>query len=101
MQTAARELQEETGLDGLALIEVATFDALGRDPRGCFISTAFLALVPDHVDLAPKAADDAKEAQWFPLSALPTLPLAFDHTQIVRCTLAQPFARLLQSGVQL
>ena len=41
--TAARELQEETGLSGLALRLVGIYSAPGRDPRGWTVSAAYAA----------------------------------------------------------
>lgn len=80
-QTACRELREETGIqtDACTLRCLGVFDALGRDPRGTHISTAFLL----HLGEMPQiqAGDDAANAQWFPASDLPDL--AFDHDEIV------------------
>ena len=77
---AARELAEETGLADLTLIQFATFGAIGRDPRERVISVASLALAPPQ-RLQPKAGDDAADACWFPLGALPAL--AVDHAKII------------------
>ena len=78
-EAAARELDEETGLAGLQLQQVQAFDDPGRDPRGRTISIAFLARVRGRPE--PRAGDDAAEARWRPLDALP--PVAFDHDQII------------------
>ncbi len=79
-QCAARELAEETGLEGLELEQVQTFGAVGRDPRERVISVAYLALAPPD-GLRIRAGDDAADARWFPLDALPDL--AFDHDQVI------------------
>jgi 8-oxo-dGTP diphosphatase len=77
---AARELAEETGVTGLALEQFRTFGAVGRDPRERVISIAHWALAePRQLQVA--AGDDAAEARWFPLRALPNL--AFDHAEII------------------
>lgn len=81
---AARELKEETGLDVVSLKQVGAFSTLDRDPRSRVITVAFLATVPP--DQTAVAADDAKNADWFPVDELP--PLAFDHPSIVRTGLA-------------
>src|SRR5262245_54294805 len=80
-QAAARELGEETGLDGTALHleQVATYGALDRDPRGRIVSVAYLALAPDLP--IPTAGSDARSVRWAPVGSLG--PLAFDHDQIV------------------
>lgn len=80
-QCAARELREETGIDGVALREVGAFGRPGRDPRERVISVVYYALAARD-RLAPRAASDAAEAAWFALAALP--PLAFDHAEIIR-----------------
>lgn len=84
---ARRELEEETGVTGLELEQFHAFGAPGRDPRGRFVTVAYLTLVrPDR--LRPKAASDAAGVRWFAMDELP--PLAFDHGEIipmVRCWL--------------
>jgi len=77
---AARELIEETGLEGITLEQFYTFSDPDRDPRGRTISVAFLAYI-DIEDFQPKAGDDAAKIQWFPVNALPEL--AFDHDQVL------------------
>src|SRR5947208_577516 len=42
---AARELREETGVEGADLEQLAAFGDPGRDPRGWTVSVAFLARV--------------------------------------------------------
>lgn len=79
---ARRELAEETGLaftGTLAL--VGLYGERGRDPRGWTISAAYLGVLDDdRADVS--GGDDAAEARWFPVGALPDL--AFDHAGIVR-----------------
>src|SRR5579884_2613357 len=84
---AARELREETGVEGGDLEQLAAFGDPGRDPRGWTVSVAFLARV-DAVTAAT-AADDAAEVGWHRLDKLPK-KLAFDHDKI----LARARARL-------
>lgn len=105
-QTAARELEEETGISGIPLRHVNVYSKPGRDPRGWTISSAYTALVrKSQVD--PKAGDDAAAVSWFcvkftrlksgildkitlkngeqTLHVLPdTGDLAFDHAEIIR-----------------
>lgn len=77
---ARRELMEETGVAAGELTLVGAFGQPDRDPRGRTISIAFLAELDGP---APSfAGDDAAQARWFPLDALPER-LAFDHAQIV------------------
>ena len=78
--TAARELEEETGLSNIALTQRFVASRDGRDPRGRTISVIFSASVdPNKVNA--HGADDAAEARWFHISNLP--PLAFDHSEIL------------------
>ena len=77
---AARELKEETGVVAPDLTLVGAYGDPGRDPRGWTVSIAFRARV-DAEDVTPVAGDDAAEAGWFAVDALPGL--AFDHGRIV------------------
>ena len=60
---AARELEEETGIKNLPLMQMATWGDFDRDPRWRVITTSYLALVEG--DLAVQAGDDAADALWF------------------------------------
>jgi 8-oxo-dGTP diphosphatase len=85
-EAAARELLEETGLRKVFLEQLYTFGAIDRDPRERVVSVAHYALVKlsDH---QAKAATDAANAEWFPLTKLPKL--AFDHAEILKMALAR------------
>lgn len=63
---AARELQEETGIEGLSCVDIGTFGDYDRDPRTRIITTAYLAFVED--GMVAKAGDDAASAVWFDIS---------------------------------
>jgi 8-oxo-dGTP diphosphatase len=88
---AERELREETGVENVALEQLAAFGDPGRDPRGWTVSVAFLARVDPNTSAT--AADDAAAVDWHPLDALPQ-ELAFDHDKI----LARARARLAAFG---
>jgi 8-oxo-dGTP diphosphatase len=81
---ARRELKEETHLDGCHLRQVGAFGDPDRDPRGRVISIAYLAQA-DRTALSAKAEDDAADAAWWSLEALPQL--AFDHAAIIQAAL--------------
>jgi 8-oxo-dGTP diphosphatase len=83
---ARRELAEETGLENVFLEQLYTLGTVKRDPRERVVSVAYYALVKlsDH---HAKAATDAANAQWFPISQLPKL--AFDHADIVALALTR------------
>jgi 8-oxo-dGTP diphosphatase len=83
-EAARRELAEETGLKGVFLEQLYTFGEVDRDPRERVVSVAYYALVKlsDH---RAKAATDAANAEWFPISKVPKL--AFDHADILETAL--------------
>ena len=94
-QTAARELQEETGLTGLPLELVGIYSAPGRDPRGWTVSAAYAVCV-EPGQLRAEAGDDAAEAGWFEVRGNTVLlpegeSLAFDHAQIIADAVAKLF----------
>ena len=64
-RTAARELEEETGLSGLPLIPVGLFGEPGRDPRMWVVSQAFASLIPQERKKEVRAGDDAAAVRWF------------------------------------
>ena len=80
-QSALRELEEETGFIGKNLRQIATFGDPGRDPRGRTITILFQMLLFGSLP-SIQGQDDAKEAQWFSMKALPS-QLAFDHEQVI------------------
>jgi 8-oxo-dGTP diphosphatase len=80
MQSAIRELKEETGIELTDLEQVGVFDDPKRDPRKRVISIAHYTSVEKN-KFVPKGADDAEDAKWFSLDQLPSL--AFDHAKIL------------------
>jgi 8-oxo-dGTP diphosphatase len=84
---AARELAEETGLEGVALQQMHTFGRCGRDPRGRQITVAFMGIVEGGAQKV-KAGDDASDARWFDIAALPK-DLAFDHNEVAKFAIAK------------
>ncbi|MGC5041061.1 NUDIX domain-containing protein [Streptomyces sp. DT73] len=80
-EAAVRELAEETGVHVAAesLRQVGVWDEPGRDPRGRYVTVAYVTVVP--ADAPITAGDDARTVRWFSLSDLP--PLAFDHADIL------------------
>lgn len=77
---AQRELQEETGLKNIPLVQLHTFSDPKRDPRGRTISTAFFGFV-NKEDHPLNPSSDARAARWFSISQVPKL--AFDHQAIL------------------
>lgn len=91
-KAAARELFEETGLEGIELKQIGAFGDPGRDPRGHTVSIAFGAVLEHQPE--PTAADDAEDCAWHSASRLPVL--AFDHSKILR----EAYRRLIEDGLQ-
>ena len=79
VEAAARELGEETGVEAGALELLGVYDTPGRDPRGPTVSIVYV--MRSAGELAAPGGDDAGDARWFALDALPAL--AFDHAAIV------------------
>lgn len=76
---AARELREETSVSAGVLTLLGVYDTPGRDPRGPTVSVVFLMATDE--ELEASGGDDAADARWFPLDALPDL--AFDHAVVI------------------
>ena len=74
-----RELKEEAGITLLKMEQFKTYDAINRDPRHRTISVVYFAELTKKLPVT--GGDDAKNANWFPITELPDL--AFDHRQIV------------------
>ncbi len=103
--TAARELTEETGVEGIPLKLAGIFSKPGRDPRGWIVSAAFWATV-DFIQPI-RAGDDASDARWFTLLPeqdtltlvsgdimLTPDDLAFDHREILAAAMEQANLKL-------
>ncbi|MEZ5199073.1 MAG: NUDIX hydrolase [Bacteroidales bacterium] len=79
-EAVVRELKEETNVRFDNLTQLHAFSAVDRDPRGRNIGVMFYGIIPHEKSFA-KAGDDAQEAEWFFVNALP--PLAFDHKKAI------------------
>lgn len=79
-ETAARELEEETGLAGIKLEQFHTFSQVDRDPRTRIVTTVYYGFTGEDNDTA-RGGDDAEEACWFGTDHLP--PMGFDHEKII------------------
>jgi 8-oxo-dGTP diphosphatase len=83
-EAARRELHEETGVDGSALLR--QFGAYGdpdRDPRMNVVTVAYVAVIRDIG--TPAASTDAAAAALIPVDEVVNgqVELAFDHTTIL------------------
>lgn len=77
-------MTEETGISVGALVPVGAYGAVGRDPRGRYVTFAYAGRMAHRVE--PTAGDDAARAEWVRLDRVVNgdVPLAFDHLEIVR-----------------
>ncbi|UQA56415.1 NUDIX domain-containing protein [Polyangium aurulentum] len=95
-ESAARELQEETGIEGLPLDQLKTFSRPGRDPRGWVVSVAHVSVLPSDRRAEAVGGDDASEARWWTIvrerdgslglehGGERGAALAFDHDEILK-----------------
>jgi 8-oxo-dGTP diphosphatase len=63
---AKRELEEETGLTGIAMEQLCAWGNYNRDPRTRIVTIAYVALLEN--ELKVQAGDDAEDAAWFDVS---------------------------------
>jgi ADP-ribose pyrophosphatase YjhB (NUDIX family) len=75
---ARREAEEETGVAVDQLAQFRAYSDPGRDPRHHTVTVVFTGIGRGE----PKAADDARHLEVFPLEGLPEA-LAFDHAAIL------------------
>ena len=94
---AARELEEETGVQEAYLEQLYTYGDPGRDPRGRVVSVAYFALLPKNALAREEAGSDAAQLGWFRVNAVPDL--AFDHSQILAYALRRLRYKLEYSAV--
>ena len=88
VDSAKRELQEETGLTSINLTQFKAYGDPGRDPRGRNVAIVFYGRCSSPNDAI--AGDDATEANWFDINDLPEM--AFDHKQILNDFLTNCFS---------
>ncbi len=91
LDAAVREVLEEAGLDLAAqrgdFALVAQVEGHGRDERDTALAWSRtwlfrVTLDGHHAALPVRGGDDAQDARWFPLAALPPR-LAFDHARLL------------------
>jgi 8-oxo-dGTP diphosphatase len=90
---AARELGARTGVAGIYLEQLYTFGRPDRDPAARVVSVAYVALIPHGGRFADTPEDPRyRRVAWWPVAQLP--PLAYDHADVVRVTVARLRAKL-------
>ena len=79
IDSAKRELFEETSLQNIELYQFRTYGDIGRDPRGRTVTVVYYGFCDNIENAHP--GDDAKELSFFDINELPSL--AFDHSKII------------------
>lgn len=82
IETAMRELREETGIDNAYLSETKTFSSPARDPRGWIISDAFTGIV-NKKDCHIRTDDEAWDAAWFDIEMDIQKPAVFKNKNVI------------------
>lgn len=103
LDSARRELHEETGLSGLYLEQAFVWGRPDRDPRQRVITVSYIALA-DFSTLYAKAGDDAAEAGWFELKdyrryekeGFCRIDYVLDGPEILRPAVKYPRGRIQQ-----
>lgn len=113
LQAAERELEEETGIKGLAIKHLDVYSKPNRDPRGWIISSAYYALVNEKYLEHRKAADDAADERLFSINEILQMhqgdqngefdsnigSIAFDHLEIIQDAFEKVKIDMLQSDI--
>lgn len=63
IDSAARELKEETNLEGIPLEQLCAWGDYDRDPRTRLITVSHMAVLRE-ADISMQAGDDAADAMW-------------------------------------
>jgi 8-oxo-dGTP diphosphatase len=98
-EAAQRELLEETGVDGAALLrQFGAYGDPGRDPRMNVVTVAYVAVMRDIG--TPTASADAAAAALVPVdeALAGKFELAFDHATILRDAVARVRSDLELTG---
>jgi len=85
VSAAARELEEETGIEDVLLKQLFTYGDPGRDPRGRVVTVSYYSFIHQDINFQPRGGSDTNQAKWLQIDNLP--PLAFDHEEILSCAL--------------
>lgn len=101
---AARELEEETGLNGVKGVQLGSYGDYDRDPRTRIITTAYV-FVEEEGRLKATAGDDAADAGWFTMKVTKAGEAADSTDEIKKeffdiefeCGEIRPTARVLVS----
>lgn len=99
LESAKRELREETGVEDVHIEYFNVYSTPNRDPRGWMISHAFFALVREDELSARQADDDAADVKLFPVEEALRMELAFDHRLILTDALERVRRQMLTTTI--
>ena len=94
---AARILKEQTGVEGLYLEQLYTFDGRTRDPEGRVVSVAYYSLVPP-VGLALGTTSKYEAVRFWDCNERPR-ELSYDHEAILGYAQARLQAKVQYTNV--
>ncbi len=94
---AARILKEQTGVEGLYLEQLYTFDERTRDPEGRVVSVAYYSLVPP-VGLSLRTTPKYEAVRFWNCDE-PPRDLAYDHEAILGYAQARLKAKVQYTNV--
>ncbi|WEK53726.1 MAG: NUDIX domain-containing protein [Candidatus Cohnella colombiensis] len=99
LDSAKRELEEETGVKDIHIEYFNAYSTPGRDPRGWIISHAYFALVHEQYLASRRADDDAADVRLFSVDEAMGMDLAFDHHAILADALQQIQSKMLTTTI--
>jgi 8-oxo-dGTP diphosphatase len=99
LETAKRELKQETGIKNVHVEQFGVYSKPNRDPRGWIISSAYFALVNEEKLESRKAADDAADVALVSVEEALHLNLAFDHKQILQDAISYVQKKILMTDI--
>ena len=83
---------QQAGGAEIYLEQLATFDALYRDPRGRTVSVAYMGLTPQQ-------HDQLRDTLWQDTANMTADPLPFDHTHIIENAVTRLRGKLRYSNI--
>jgi len=95
-QAAERILKTQTGVEKVYLEQLQTFDHPDRDKTNRVVSTAYIALIPNH-QIKLKTTEKYSDVRWWSIKKLPTL--AYDHAEIAKVAIKRLQAKLEYTNI--
>ena len=91
---ALRALREKAGVDDIYIEQLYTFDDIGRDPRGQYLSVAYLSLANSKI-LALNISEVTQNPEFVDVDTA----LGFDHNNIVKYAISRLRSKLEYTNV--